>query len=792
MDVFNNLLTLIPLISSTIGTFLAAYIFTKNIKSTTNRLYLLLGIISSIHCLVEIGFKLGADIQQLEIIRTIRFIWPFNLVAILYFIAALTEKMNWIFRVETFILLISSSLVFTSVNHGSFLVIDNPEVYTRGNSFPFFHTNNYIDVAAQLWILTVGSMIIVAPLLLLKEKEDPRKRGLAKTTTIAHLSALTYFLLSIVSDKTKMEIVFPIPLSLSLSTLLISYAYAMWKYEILILSPVTTAQEIVSTMTDALLLINPDRTISMGNKAATEMFGWSEKEIKEMPLKQIFQEKALTPTWIKNTNQSKKPPKYSNCYIETYLKTKKDNIIPVSLASSSLETESGYMMGYLILARNISERIEKEKELNQYRNKLEQLVNQRTEQLLSSNKKIITETKERKRIEKERASLEEQLQHAQKMDAVGRLAGGIAHDFNNLLFVILGYTEEFINKLDKKDTRMEELEEISEAAKRASYLTKQLLAFSRKQVVTPETIEPEETINRASKMIKRLIGEDIQVEFNTEGKLGYLHMDPGQLDQILVNLTVNARDAMTSGGNLIIKLKKYYINENNNQKHPTGSPGEYILISISDTGHGMSDEIRKKIFEPFFTTKGKGKGTGLGLSMVYGIVRQNSGFIEVKSQPGMGTTFEIYLPKYRDKMNKERNFSFLPSLSKGETILLVEDEDQVRKLASRLLTNRGYVVIEARNAMEAIELFHEKKQQIDLLLTDMVMPDMNGKQLSEKLLDHSPSLKILFMSGYNEQMNNKMEKVDSDTPLLLKPFTSGDLSNKIRKVLDSPERQIVY
>jgi PAS domain S-box-containing protein len=381
--------------------------------------------------------------------------------------------------------------------------------------------------------------------------------------------------------------------------------------------------------------------------------------------------------------------------------------------------------------------------------------------------------------------LEEQLVQAQKMEAIGRLAGGVAHDFNNLLTVISGYSSMAIQMVKAGDPLHTPLEEIRKAGQRASELTRQLLAFSRKQILQPKVIDLNETVVAMGKMIERLIGEDIELCIRPDPGLGPVKVDPGQIEQIIVNLAVNARDAMPAGGRLTIETNDVEVDGASESAAEGRSAGSYARLDISDTGAGMDAATVALIFEPFFTTKELGKGTGLGLSTVYGIVRQSGGWIEVESAPDLGTVFRIYLPTVRSSAGAEADREAAARSARGtETVLVVEDQADVRKLAVRSLALNGYAVLQAADADEAMRVCATHGAEIHLLLTDMVMPRVGGKQLAERLSAAWPSLKVLFMSGYPDGAAVDPSAAGAAPAFLAKPFTPDELASKVRETLD--------
>jgi PAS domain S-box-containing protein len=387
-------------------------------------------------------------------------------------------------------------------------------------------------------------------------------------------------------------------------------------------------------------------------------------------------------------------------------------------------------------------------------------------------------------------ALEEQLRQAQKMEAVGRLAGGIAHDFNNLLTAIMGYTELATERLKPEDPTRMELSEIEKAAQRAADLTRQLLAFSRKQVLQPRVVNLNQVVSDTDKMLRRLIGEDIELVTSLKERLSSVRADTGQIEQVLLNLAINSRDAMPRGGKLMIETSEVELDETYSEFHFDVPPGRYVLVAVSDTGTGMDAKTLSHVFEPFFTTKAVGKGTGLGLSTVYGVVKQSGGHVTAYSEPGVGTTFKIYLPRVEDLPEEARGSPRQPRQAGGtETILVVEDEEAVRRLACRSLESHGYKVLPAAGASEALLVCEKHAGEIHLMFTDVVMPLLSGRELAQRVAALRPRMKVLFMSGYTDDAIVQHGVLDADTPFLQKPFTPRSLAQKVREVLDAPQQR---
>jgi PAS domain S-box-containing protein len=385
----------------------------------------------------------------------------------------------------------------------------------------------------------------------------------------------------------------------------------------------------------------------------------------------------------------------------------------------------------------------------------------------------------------ERKQLEEQFRQAQKMEAVGRLSGGVAHDFNNLLGVIIGYGEILQESLELTSPLRPSVDEVLKAGHRAASLTRQLLAFSRQQVLDPKVLDLNGVVRDTEKMLKRLIGEDVELKTELESSLALINADQGQIEQALLNLAVNARDAMPEGGKLTLATANFHMDAKFVQRYSYPvQVGDYVLLTVSDNGIGMDATTRARIFEPFFTTKEKGKGTGLGLSMVYGIVKQSGGNIEVASEPGAGASFRIYLPKVEAAIDAPTKVELPASLRGTETVLLVEDEPSLRALAVHLLEACGYTVLEASSGEHALQVSDEQKRDIHLLLTDVVMPGISGRALADELVKRRPQIRVVYTSGYTGQTVGAHGVLAEGSHFIPKPFTKEALARKVRAALD--------
>lgn len=469
-----------------------------------------------------------------------------------------------------------------------------------------------------------------------------------------------------------------------------------------------------------------------------------------------------------------------------------DPILGLAEAARSISQQQDYSvrvesygtdeLGLLTTAfNNMLKQIQtRDEALRKAHEELEHRVEERTTQLLK-------ESSSRQQAEEALQEREEQLRQSQKMEAIGRLAGGIAHDFNNLLTAITGYSEVILRNLNEKDPLRPHASEIKKAGDRAAALTRQLLAFSRRQVLAPKVLDLNAVVSTLEKMLQRVIGEDIELVTVLGSELGSVKADPGQLEQVILNLAVNARDAMPDGGRLVIETANVEVEERGDHASGWIPSGAFVLLSVSDTGTGMDEETRARIFEPFFTTKEKDKGTGLGLSTVYGIIKQSGGHISVHSEVNVGTSFRVYLPLVTeevDVLELEEQPADADCPAGTETILLVEDEQLVRDLTRGILLTSGYKVLEAPHGGEALLICESYPGPIHLMLTDIVMPHLNGRELYERVCPLRPEMKVLFMSGYTDEALPLSGRLEPDSPFIEKPFTPDALTLKLRQVLD--------
>jgi PAS domain S-box-containing protein len=629
---------------------------------------------------------------------------------------------------------------------------------------------------------------------------------------------------------------------------------------------------IIGSMMDPLIVVDPDERIRIVNKATAELLGYKKEELIGNPVAVLFS--ATVNEAADNGTELEKLPKGDELRnYETFFKAKDGKNIPILFSRSLMRDKDGNIVCMVCAGRDITERKRAEEALRESEERYRSILNNiedgyyeldlagnftffndslcralgysKKEMMGLNNRQymdketakkvyeafnrvyatgepyraydweiirkdgtkriqessvslmrnargerigfrgVARDVTEKKKAEQEMAALQEQLRQSQKMEAIGQLAGGIAHDFNNLLTVIKGYSQLSLMELQEGDALKGNIEEIQRAAERAANLTRQLLAFSRRQIMEMKVLDLNTLMRDLDKMLHRVLGEDIGLATLLAADLGRLKADAGQMEQVIVNLAVNAKDAMLNGGKLTIETANVELDEAYARAHIAVTPGRYVMLSVSDTGCGMTPEVKERIFEPFFTTKEKGKGTGLGLSTVYGIVKQSGGNVWVYSELGMGTTFKIYFPRLDEPLEKLREKVRIEEIRRGsETILIVEDEEEVRKVAVRMLEKQGYTVLEARHEEEALLFCEQRKEPIHLILTDVVMPQMSGRQLIDRSRQVRQDFKVLYMSGYADNTIVHHGVLEKGVNYIQKPFTVNGLAGKVREVLD--------
>lgn len=550
--------------------------------------------------------------------------------------------------------------------------------------------------------------------------------------------------------------------------------------------------KLLDAVDEGIIQNGPNRCVTFWNRGAETIFGWSAAEMMGRPAFQVLQARPLDGRGIEELSRVVDNGSYAG---EMSCVRKNGETVIIDLSVVAWRGRGEERKGSIATVRDASLRKRAESELVASYDELEHRVAARTSELASMNAALQREIEERKHAEKALSRSEEQLRHAQKMDAVGRLAGGIAHDFNNMLSVILSYSAMSIGQLAPDAPLRADISEIHKAGMRAAELTSQLLAFSRQQVTAPKIVDLNATIAEMDRMLRRVLGENIEQRTLPAAGLWQVEVDPSQIDQVVVNLALNARDAMSAGGRLTIETANVALDENFALDHLGVLPGPYVMLAVSDTGMGIDKPTQARIFDPFFTTKEQGKGTGLGLSTVFGIVRQSGGTIWVYSEIGTGTTFKVYLPRVMAPGVRATTTETPPlvRLAQERTILLVEDEPQVRVLAHTILSRMGYVVLDAHDGPSAVALGETYEGDIHLLLTDVVMPGMNGRELADRIRPTRPHMKVLFMSGYTGNVVVHSGVLDGGVEFLQKPLTPTSLLRKVAEVLNGAvaERPLV-
>lgn len=529
---------------------------------------------------------------------------------------------------------------------------------------------------------------------------------------------------------------------------------------------------------DAIVVVDADGRIVRANAQVQAMFGYRREDLIGEPVEILLPERYRGKHVNHRIGYAVQPRTRSmGADLELYGRHQDGGEFPVDIMLSPLQRSNGTLV--ITIIRDITERKQVENELRKAREQLETRVEQRTRELAEANRALQNEIAERARAE-------ESLLQAQKMEVVGQLTGGVAHDFNNLLTVISGNLQMLQERVAHDPALLKLAGAAAKAAARGAELTQKLLAFSRRQPLQPQEIDIGKLVRNMSDMLRRTLGESILVQTTIESELAKALADPGQLENALLNLALNARDAMPSGGRLMIEAACAFFDPSLDTAETDVVPGPYVMVSVRDSGSGMSPEVMKRAFEPFFTTKGAGKGSGLGLATVYGFVKQSGGHVKIYSELLRGTTVQLYLPqaKGNDNAREEEYFSSHAPRARGETVLLAEDDEGVRELAAAFLHDLGYAVLEATNGEQALAIMEERRP-IDLLFTDLVMPGgMNGLELSREALRRRPAMKVLFTSGYTENTLVHDGELADGIQLITKPYTKEALAKQIRRVLE--------
>lgn len=504
-----------------------------------------------------------------------------------------------------------------------------------------------------------------------------------------------------------------------------------------------TYRSLYNSIRDAIVVSSTDSTILDGNQAFVDLFGYALEEMKGQTTLMLY---ASEQEYIRLGRALRDQGDDPGVLHLVQFKRKDGSVFPGEVNVFRLRSDAGELTGFIGLIRDVTERM---------------------------------------RAEEVRKDLEAQLYQAQKMESVGRLAGGVAHDYNNMLSVILGYAQIAFNKTEPGTSLRDNLSQIIDAAQRSAKISRQLLGFARKQAIVPKVLDLNDTITHALKLMRRLIGENIELIWRPDPDLWPVHIDPSQIDQILANFCVNARDAIAGVGTLTVQTANTVLDAAYCARHAGAVPGDYALLSVSDSGSGIDKAILEKIFEPLFTTKEPGQGTGLGLATVYGIVKQNNGFIDVRSELGEGAVFDVYLPRHSRRVEKAQvQEPATLQRGRGECILIVEDEQAILNFTATLLAGLGYKVLAANGPAEAIRQAHEHPDGMQLLLTDMVMPEMNGRDLAVLLKNFFPNLQCLFMSGYVDTAVDDQGMLEHGRNFIQKPFSPSELAARVRQALE--------
>ena len=542
---------------------------------------------------------------------------------------------------------------------------------------------------------------------------------------------------------------------------------------------------------DAMVIVDPSGHITLVNAQTEKLFGYEREELLGQPVENLMPER-FRGNHLGHREQFAKAPRLRmmGSGMELFGRRKDGSEFSVEISLSPFKSKDGILVFSAI--RDITLQKQAQRVLAEAKETLELRVRERTAELVHSNQALQAEIAHRELAQQQRAEeqrrfkhLEQQLIQTQKMEAIGRLAGGVAHDFNNLLGVILGNSELLLQKASLDEGLSARIKEIKIASEEATSVTRQLLAFSRQQVFSPQVLDLNAALQDLEPLLKRIIRESIHFEMQLGQQIGSIRVDRSQLAQVILNLVANARDAMASGGRLKIETSNIDLGESYAHEHVDVRPGPYVQLSVTDSGRGMDRETVSRIFEPFFTTKEQGRGSGLGLATVYGIVRQSGGHIWVYSEPELGTTFKTYFPRVTHATEAVRRAAPAgPASTASETILLVEDSKLLAKVTRDFLEGDGYQVLTASHPLEAIRLAENHHAPIHLLLTDVVLPDMNGRQLAEQLLKKRPDMKVLFMSGYTNGVLTEHDFRAGDADFIEKPFSYESLSRTVRRTLN--------
>ncbi|MBN2717427.1 MAG: response regulator [Deltaproteobacteria bacterium] len=769
------------LLSMIFAVILGAFLLLRNPRHILNRLYFVVLMSVAYYSLIEFGYRISPTYDAALFFWHLDVLWPVHIAAWLHFALVFTEKTQWLKRPWLYALLYGPAAVFVLLDVLFHAVTGPPVLQPWGWSYSV--ANTAVSQISYLWLLLLPTICLALYIQFHRKVADARRKRQSRLMLLAGLVPLLALLLELLLNFAHMKVP-PVSVpSLIFANMVV--AVAIWKFELFTLTPSKAAEGIIATMTDSLVLVGLDGTIITANHATSRMLDYPEGALQGQPVSILFSHDADMPLGLL-APAAAEPLGLSANGQEAEYRMANGKSVPVSLASSRLYDDDRNLRGFVLIARDITTQREVADEISRHREQLAELVHQRTGQLQSANEKLQQEINERRRAETQNRTLQEQLHQAQKMEAIGRLAGGIAHDFNNLLLVINGYAAALLGEFETQPDVQDDVKQILEAGTRAGNLTSQLLAFSRKQIIDPVRIDANERLMTSSQMFARMIGEHIRIQFFPCDGPAAVVMDVTQLDQIIANLLVNAKDAMPRGGTITIQTEVVGNNDDTLRRRAQLPKGEYVALRIEDTGCGIPADKLQLIFEPFYTSKEVGKGTGLGLATVYGIVTQNKGAILVDSEVSEGTRFTILLPRSGPSDAAEQNdmTTGVSTRTGTETVLLVEDSPGVRRLARRQLEQAGFRVLEAADARAAVEIYSASQNDIDLLLTDVVMPEISGVQMVEQLTRDFGAPKVLFMSGHSDEMMTAYGIRKNNYAILAKPFTAEQLCTRVRDIID--------
>ena len=773
-----NFVALLSLLAAFLSIALGTFVLSRDHRSPLNRVTMLLTLAVGWSAFAEFEFRQATNFDEAMVWLRLASAWPFVFALIAHFILILTEAgRRWLHPVSL-ALLYGSAITLAIVDVTTDQLSGVPFEVWYGWSWDYPETWGVALYVAGYWVHVLSLFGMYRLITYFLRVRDHRRRQQAKYVLIGTAIPLVTFEMS-VGILPLYGVDIPSFALVTYSVGLGFFAYAIWRYQLFTLTIPAVANEMLSTISDSLILVTMDERISEVNLATLRLTQYERDDLIGQPLGMILSENGSHngPSGTSRTEDGATAGR--GTVVETALKTREGGSVPLSLSISVLRAHDGERLGIVYVGRDLSERKWAEEELRKANDALEDRVRERTAELTATSETLKAEITGRKR-------LEQQLYQAQKLEALGTLAGGVAHDFNNILSAIMGFT--YLGQIDSvsEDVLRGYFVDIHKSSERAASLTRQLLAFSRRQAVEPVVFDLNVLVFDLYKMLSRLIGEEIELaSLVRDSKNAYIRADPGQIEQVIINLVVNARDAMPKGGRIQISSGLVTVDEANATEFLGKTPGDYVRLIVSDNGVGMTESIKERIFDPFFTTKEVGKGTGLGLSTCYGIATQNNGFIQVDTTPGGGTSFYVYLPfvEYDAFQAASLDGDMLPRGT--ETVLIVEDEKTVRDTAVMILRDRGYEVLEASNGREALQVIKQSNgAPIDVVVTDMVMPVMGGRELAAHLGQGHPQTKIVFMSGYSGEPTEDGVDQQLLSDLIEKPFTAEALTRKIRDVLD--------